>query len=73
VKNKTGKFVWSEIVAKNGQPCTAEQKDPKNILSCVKNEAGKFVWGEMTQRPPTPSSSPSKQPPTSDTSTAGDK
>ncbi len=38
------------IVAVKDQPCTAGQKDPKNLLNCAKNKNGKFVWSVITAK-----------------------
>jgi hypothetical protein len=52
------------VKAVKGKPCTADQKDPTNKLTCAKNPAGKFIWGESLATAP-------KKPPTGETATSG--
>ena len=52
------------IKAVKNKPCTAEQKDPTNKLTCAKNPAGKYVWGEPLATAPkkSPSGTPTATP-----------
>ena len=65
------------VKAVAGKPCTSGQKDPKGKLQCVKVSSTKFEWQVNGLTTPTQSASPASsattKPPTSDTSTAGDK